>query len=85
MIFNVYEIVAYLSTDTTLYPGTVILTGTPGGVGMAQNKWMKAGDTIEVTLEKVGSLRNTLENAPKERASKVPWVANSKTSLVSKL
>jgi acylpyruvate hydrolase len=44
----------------TLLPGTVILTGTPSGVGMARTPpvWLKHGDVIEVEIEKVGTLRN---------------------------
>jgi 2-keto-4-pentenoate hydratase/2-oxohepta-3-ene-1,7-dioic acid hydratase in catechol pathway len=48
MIFTVAQIISYLSESTTLAPGTLILTGTPGGVGFGQKppKYMKAGDEV---------------------------------------
>ena len=51
----------------TLEPGDVILMGTPAGVGQARNPpvWMKAGDTIEIDIEKVGTLRNPIANEAK--------------------
>ena len=60
MIFDVPTLIAFLSGSTTLLPGTVILTGTPQGVGMAMNPplWMKAGDTVTIEIEKIGSLTN---------------------------
>jgi 2-keto-4-pentenoate hydratase/2-oxohepta-3-ene-1,7-dioic acid hydratase in catechol pathway len=68
MIFDVPAIIAYLSGSTTLVPGTVILTGTPQGVGMAakpQPRWLKAGDSVSIEIEKIGTLTNpvTLEPA----------------------
>ncbi|MBL0731940.1 MAG: fumarylacetoacetate hydrolase family protein, partial [Desulfosarcina sp.] len=60
MIFSVAEIIAYLSEDTTLLPGTVILTGTPGGVGFVRKPpvYLKTGDEVEVTIEGIGRLVN---------------------------
>jgi 2-keto-4-pentenoate hydratase/2-oxohepta-3-ene-1,7-dioic acid hydratase in catechol pathway len=60
MIFSVAQIVSYLSQGMTLPPGTVILTGTPEGVGMGRtpNRWLRPGDTCEVTIENIGTLRN---------------------------
>jgi 2-keto-4-pentenoate hydratase/2-oxohepta-3-ene-1,7-dioic acid hydratase in catechol pathway len=60
MIFDVGRIIEYLSGSTTLVPGTVILTGTPPGVGMGQNppRWLKAGDVITIEIEKIGKLTN---------------------------
>lgn len=60
MIFPVAELIAFISRDTTLLPGTVILTGTPEGVGFARRPpvFLADGDTIEVTIDGVGSLRN---------------------------
>ncbi|GAB1268281.1 fumarylacetoacetate hydrolase family protein [Aurantivibrio infirmus] len=62
MIFPIPEIIAYLSTFTPLYPGDVIATGTPGGVGAKRKPplWMKAGDTIEVEIGPMGILKNTI-------------------------
>jgi 2-keto-4-pentenoate hydratase/2-oxohepta-3-ene-1,7-dioic acid hydratase in catechol pathway len=60
MIFPVAEIVSFLSRDTTLLPGTVILTGTPPGVGFARNPpvFLKAGDQVAVEVEQIGLLVN---------------------------
>lgn len=60
MLFPVRELVAELSRGTTLLPGTVILTGTPSGVGAAQDppRFLRGGDEIAVEIEKVGSLFN---------------------------
>jgi 2-keto-4-pentenoate hydratase/2-oxohepta-3-ene-1,7-dioic acid hydratase in catechol pathway len=53
LIFNVPTILAYISTFVTLQPGDVVLTGTPDGVGP-----MQVGDTVEVEVEGIGTLRN---------------------------
>jgi 2-keto-4-pentenoate hydratase/2-oxohepta-3-ene-1,7-dioic acid hydratase in catechol pathway len=60
MIFDVPAIIAFLSADKTLPAGTVILTGTPEGVGFARKPpvWLKAGDTIAVEIECIGTLTN---------------------------
>jgi 2-keto-4-pentenoate hydratase/2-oxohepta-3-ene-1,7-dioic acid hydratase in catechol pathway len=60
MIFDVPTLIEFLSGSTTLLPGTVILTGTPHGVGLARNPpvWLKAGDRITIEIEKIGSLEN---------------------------
>ncbi len=63
MIFDVPTVIAFLSASTTLLAGTVILTGTPQGVGMARKPplWMKAGDTVTIEIEGIGSLTNPVE------------------------
>ena len=60
MIFDVAALIEFLSGSTTLLPGTVILTGTPSGVGMARTppRWLRAGDTVTVEIEKIGALTN---------------------------
>lgn len=60
MIFNIRDIVSYCSKNMTLLPGTVILTGTPEGVGMAREPevYLQPGDRIEVKIEGVGKLGN---------------------------
>jgi 2-keto-4-pentenoate hydratase/2-oxohepta-3-ene-1,7-dioic acid hydratase in catechol pathway len=60
MIFDVPTLIEFLSGSTTLRPGTVILTGTPHGVGFARRPpvWLKAGDTVSVEIEKIGILVN---------------------------
>jgi 2-keto-4-pentenoate hydratase/2-oxohepta-3-ene-1,7-dioic acid hydratase in catechol pathway len=60
MMFGIPELISHLSTFTTLEPGDVIVTGTPGGVGLRRTPpvWMKHGDVVEIELEGVGILRN---------------------------
>ena len=64
MIFDVPALIEFLSGSTTLLPGTVILTGTPHGVGMAQKPpvWLKAGDSVTIEIEKIGALQNPVAN-----------------------
>jgi 2-keto-4-pentenoate hydratase/2-oxohepta-3-ene-1,7-dioic acid hydratase in catechol pathway len=64
MIFSVANIIASLSSTMTLRPGSIILTGTPHGVGMGRTPpvWLKAGDAISVEIEKVGRLENPVRN-----------------------
>jgi 2-keto-4-pentenoate hydratase/2-oxohepta-3-ene-1,7-dioic acid hydratase in catechol pathway len=60
MIFDIPTIIAFLSADKTLPAGTVILTGTPEGVGFARKPpvWLKPGDTIAIEIEGIGTLTN---------------------------
>ncbi|HEX4060755.1 MAG TPA: fumarylacetoacetate hydrolase family protein [Streptosporangiaceae bacterium] len=60
MIVDIPSGIEYLSSFTTLVPGDVIATGTPGGVGFARTPpvWLTPGDVVEVTVEGVGSIRN---------------------------
>lgn len=60
MIFDVRAIVSFLSESTTLLPGTLIFTGTPQGVGMGRKPqlWLKGGDEVSVTIEKIGTITN---------------------------
>ena len=62
MIFSVAQIISYLSQSTTLVPGTIILTGTPGGVGFTRNPpvYLKPGDILETKIEKIGVLKNQI-------------------------
>lgn len=62
MIFDIPTIIEYCSGFTKLEAGDVIVTGTPGGVGVKRTPqlWMKPGDTVEVEVEKLGVLRNTI-------------------------
>lgn len=66
MIFDVPALIEFLSGSTTLLPGTVILTGTPHGVGMAQKppRWLKAGDAVNIEIEKIGVLANPVTDEP---------------------
>lgn len=60
MIFDVPALIEFFSGSTTLLPGTVILTGTPHGVGMAQKppRWLQAGDEVTIEIEGIGRLTN---------------------------
>jgi 2-keto-4-pentenoate hydratase/2-oxohepta-3-ene-1,7-dioic acid hydratase in catechol pathway len=60
MIFKIPKIIEYVSTWTTLLPGDVLVTGTPGGVGARRTPplWMKPGDKVEIEIDKVGILEN---------------------------
>jgi 2-keto-4-pentenoate hydratase/2-oxohepta-3-ene-1,7-dioic acid hydratase in catechol pathway len=60
MIFDVPTLIEFLSGSTTLLPGTVILTGTPHGVGAARKPpvFLQPGDTVTIEIEKIGSLTN---------------------------
>ncbi|WP_231639606.1 fumarylacetoacetate hydrolase family protein [Sphingomonas profundi] len=62
MVFNVAETIAILSQAMTLEPGDLLVMGTPSGVGNAREPkiFMKPGDVIEVEIEQVGLIRNTV-------------------------
>ena len=64
MMFPVVETLVYITQGLTLEPGDVILMGTPSGVGHARKPplWMKDGDVVEVEIEQVGLLRNTIKD-----------------------
>ena len=66
MVFDVASLIEFLSGSKTLLPGTVILTGTPHGVGFARNPpvWLKAGDSVTIDIEKIGALTNPVVNEP---------------------
>ena len=66
MIFSVAQLIAFLSGSTTLEPGTVILTGTPSGVGMGSDppRWLRPGDAVQVTIEGIGTLTNPVVAEP---------------------
>ncbi|MBU4425964.1 MAG: fumarylacetoacetate hydrolase family protein [Proteobacteria bacterium] len=57
------ELISFLSTGTTLLPGTVILTGTPSGVGYTRKPpvFLMPGDTVDMTVEGIGTLSNPVE------------------------
>jgi 2-keto-4-pentenoate hydratase/2-oxohepta-3-ene-1,7-dioic acid hydratase in catechol pathway len=60
MVFDVATLIEFLSASRTLPAGTVILTGTPHGVGYARTPpaWLRPGDTVSVEIEKIGTLTN---------------------------
>ena len=63
MVFPVEEIVSFLSFCMTLYPGTVILTGTPSGVGYSRKPpiFLRDGDRVEIEIENIGKLINPIK------------------------
>ena len=63
MIFDIPTIIAFISQDITLWPGDIISTGTPSGVGIFRDPpvLLKAGDVVECRVENVGTIRNTIE------------------------
>lgn len=64
LIFSVPEIISYLSQMMTLHPGDIISTGTPAGVGAGQKppRFLRAGDTVDLSIEKLGSQRQIVES-----------------------
>ncbi|MEM6822601.1 MAG: fumarylacetoacetate hydrolase family protein [Verrucomicrobiota bacterium] len=60
MIFDIPTLIEFLSGSTTLLSGTIILTGTPHGVGMGRDpkRWLSPGESVSIIIEKIGSLTN---------------------------
>ena len=71
MIFDIPTLIEFLSGSSTLLPGTVILTGTPHGVGMAAKptpRWLKAGDQVSIEVDRIGVLTNPVIDESPARA-----------------
>lgn len=66
LIFGIPQLVSYLSTICTLYPGDLIFTGTPDGVGMARGRFLVPGDEVVTKVEGVGELHNRFVTSDKE-------------------
>ena len=65
MHYRFEDIIAYLSRDETLYPGDVIGSGTVGGgCGLELDSWLQPGDEVELEVEGLGVLRNTVGQRP---------------------
>jgi 2-keto-4-pentenoate hydratase/2-oxohepta-3-ene-1,7-dioic acid hydratase in catechol pathway len=60
IIFNDAELVAFMSQRVTLYPGDIIITGTPAGVGTPRGIFLKSGDVVRCEVQGVGTLVNTM-------------------------
>lgn len=62
LVFDAADLLAYISTFTVLRPGDLVLTGTPGGVGVARDpsRFLADGDVLETEIEGIGLLRNTI-------------------------
>lgn len=65
LMFGCAYLISYFSTGTTLQKGSVIMTGTPGGVGAGLNppRYLVPGTKMEVKISQIGTLRNTVEFA----------------------
>jgi 2-keto-4-pentenoate hydratase/2-oxohepta-3-ene-1,7-dioic acid hydratase in catechol pathway len=66
MIFDVPSLVEFITGSTTVQEGTMVITGTPQGVGMARTppRWLQSGDIVEAEIEGIGVLRNTVIMEP---------------------
>lgn len=62
MIYDIYDQIAYLTEVMTLEPGDLIATGTPAGVGIAGNRFMKEGDVVRVAIDGLGAIENRFVN-----------------------
>jgi 2-keto-4-pentenoate hydratase/2-oxohepta-3-ene-1,7-dioic acid hydratase in catechol pathway len=62
LIFGPAELVAWLSRTITLLPGDIIATGTPAGVGAARGRFLRDGDTVEVEIDRLGTLVNPVRS-----------------------
>ena len=69
MLASVPELVSFLSQDTTLLPGSIILTGTPAGVGYTRGVFLRPGDVIRIAIYGVGELRNAVVAADAQTAT----------------
>ncbi|MEX0717515.1 MAG: fumarylacetoacetate hydrolase family protein [Planctomycetaceae bacterium] len=65
MVFPVAAVIEFVSSFVTLEPGDVISTGTPQGVGMAKGKFLRPGDVLEASIERIGVLRNPVAGEAK--------------------
>jgi 2-keto-4-pentenoate hydratase/2-oxohepta-3-ene-1,7-dioic acid hydratase in catechol pathway len=79
LVFSVPRLIEYISSIMTLEPGDVILTGTPGGVGVAMDPptFLKDGDVVSITVDKVGTLENTVKKIDKEKVKEYATKINN--------
>lgn len=71
MIRSVADLVSFVSSRVTLTPGDIIATGTPEGVGAFQDIQLYPDDTVEIEVEGIGTLTNTVSEADTERRSEI--------------
>ncbi|HEY5058233.1 MAG TPA: fumarylacetoacetate hydrolase family protein [Gaiellaceae bacterium] len=83
LIIDVPSTIEFFSSFTTLRPGDVIATGTPGGVGFARQPpvWLEPGDVVEVTIEEIGTIRNRVVAEPTQNGHPWRWHAPVKEGL----
>jgi 2-keto-4-pentenoate hydratase/2-oxohepta-3-ene-1,7-dioic acid hydratase in catechol pathway len=60
MVYSVAQQIAKLSINKTLYPGDMILTGTPAGVGAGRGVFLKSGDKLRMTIGGIGELQHSI-------------------------
>ena len=77
LIFSVPYLVSFISQVMTLFPGDVIATGTPSGIGP-----MNVGDQIEIVIEGIGTLKNDIvaESPPNDLKSETAYDASGRTT-----
>jgi len=65
LIFDIPDVIAYVSRVATLEPGDLIMTGTPGGVGQSRTppRWLQEGDVVETEVDGIGTMRNPVRTA----------------------
>ncbi len=63
LLFSIPELIEAITRTTTLQPGDLICTGTPGGVGLATGNFLRPGDVVEVRVDGIGALRNTVRDS----------------------
>lgn len=74
LVFDCWQMIEHLSSVFTLEPGDIISTGTPAGVGMAQTPpaWLRAGDTVRIEIDGIGTLENPVVDEPDPVPTGVP-------------
>jgi acylpyruvate hydrolase len=74
LVFDAAALVSYISSFTTLRPGDLVLTGTPGGVGAARSPqvFLEEGDVVETEIPGIGTLRNSIRLSDSEEPSHAP-------------
>lgn len=82
LIFDVPTIISYLSEIVTLNTGDVIFTGTPGGVGVTQGKFLKDGDIITTSIEGLGTLTNKCVRVSDH--SRADWIPEMMKPMIEK-
>ncbi|MDQ0253309.1 2-keto-4-pentenoate hydratase/2-oxohepta-3-ene-1,7-dioic acid hydratase in catechol pathway/uncharacterized damage-inducible protein DinB [Evansella vedderi] len=84
LVFSVPHLVEYLSSIMTLEPGDVICSGTPGGVGVAMEPptFLQDGDVVAITVDKVGTLENTVRKVEKETVKNYVAEINNRLSTI---
>jgi 2-keto-4-pentenoate hydratase/2-oxohepta-3-ene-1,7-dioic acid hydratase in catechol pathway len=64
MLFDFAEVVEGISQTNELRPGDVILTGTPAGVGLTEQRFLRSGDIVEISVDRIGTISNTVTDRP---------------------